>query len=152
MDIKRIIRNTEKANNGCWNWNKSCNSAGYGQLTESKKYWLAHRYAYICKFGIISDDLIVRHKCSNSKCCNPDHLVLGTHKQNYADSKLTHKAANIKSRSVWQIDGVVYNTIREAALKTGLSMSSLVKYTNNGIFDIASYRRACIISRNTPKV
>lgn len=36
---------------GCWNWQKSVTSAGYGQLTENKKYWTTHRYVYNKTYG-----------------------------------------------------------------------------------------------------
>ena len=32
--------------------------------------------------------MIVRHKCHNPKCCNPEHLQIGTHKDNWNDSKV----------------------------------------------------------------
>ena len=151
MEIDRIKNKVKILDNGCWEWQKSCNSAGYGQLTENKTYWLAHRYAYACANELSSKD-VVRHKCHNSKCCNPDHLEAGSHKDNWHDSKQTHLSANRKRRKTWIIKGVVYETIREASLKTGVSLSSLVKYTKDGIFDVESYRDACQISRNIPKV
>lgn len=46
MDLDKIKSSVTISDAGCWEWQKSCNSAGYGQLTEDKKYWLAHRYTY----------------------------------------------------------------------------------------------------------
>ena len=81
MNLDRIKNNTTVSDTGCWEWQKSCNSSGYGQLTENKKYWSAHRYAYACT-NTLSDGDVVRHTCHNRKCCNPEHLKIGTHKDN----------------------------------------------------------------------
>lgn len=152
MKISRIVQNVIIDGNGCWNWQKSCNSAGYGQLTENKKYWLAHRYAYACVNSDLNDNLVVRHMCHNTKCCNPDHLVLGTNKENYHDSIDKHKEADKKKRSIWVVGSISYTTLRDASEKTGISQNSLTKYTVNGVFDINSYRLGCKKANVIPKI
>lgn len=151
MTIDKIKNKVKVLDNTCWEWQKSCNSAGYGQLTENKIYWLAHRYAYACTNKLDAKD-VVRHKCHNTKCCNPDHLELGTHKDDWYDSEQTHLDASSKRRKTWSVKGVVYETIREASLETGLSQHSLVKYTVDGIFDIDAYLQGCKKARVTPKL
>jgi hypothetical protein len=37
--------------------------------------------------SIVPPKLIVRHKCQRKLCCNPEHLELGTSKQNALDRK-----------------------------------------------------------------
>lgn len=46
---------------------------------------LAHRTSYSVFVGDIPDGLIVRHMCDNPLCCNPEHLELGTMRDNQQD-------------------------------------------------------------------
>jgi hypothetical protein len=45
------------------------------------------RWIYEECFGPISKGLVVRHKCDNPLCINPEHLELGTVMQNTLDKK-----------------------------------------------------------------
>ncbi len=69
----------------CWPWLRSCKAAGHGQVGYRGQMWLAHRLAWRLTNGPIPKGLEVRHKCDNAKCCNPNHLELGTHAQNMQD-------------------------------------------------------------------
>lgn len=73
----------------CWEWLAAKSDKGYGKLmvdTQSKKFELAHRYAYALHFGSIPPGMVVRHKCDNQGCVNPYHLELGTQKDNIRDA------------------------------------------------------------------
>jgi len=76
----KITRDPET---NCWKF-ATLDAYGYGQFHYNKKTVKAHRLAYIQWKGPIADGLYVRHLCKG-KCVNPDHLELGTHKQNQAD-------------------------------------------------------------------
>ena len=153
MNLDRIRKSSEISEDGCWIWKKSCNSAGYGQLTENKKYWLAHRYAYSC-LNPLRDDQLVRHLCHNTWCVNPDHLASGTNQDNWNDSEEVHRKAHEEKRSLWVIDGVEYSGIRNANKNTGISQAALVKYTCpiTRIFDVESYRTSTIKAGWKPKI
>lgn len=58
---------------------------GYGQTCRNRVYDYAHRLAYVTYKGPIPAGLVVRHTCDVTCCVNPDHLVLGTNKDNTAD-------------------------------------------------------------------
>jgi hypothetical protein len=45
----------------------------------------AHRAAWIAKYDVIPRGLVVCHRCDTPLCINPDHLFLGTQKDNMAD-------------------------------------------------------------------
>jgi len=69
---------------GCWLWTAAkCN--GYGHFGMNGKVYRSHRLSYEHYKGKIPDDLIVRHKCDNPACVNPEHLELGTQKDNVQD-------------------------------------------------------------------
>lgn len=82
----------------CWEWlaSKSFNKK-YGQFKHKRKMWKAHRFAYQLSKGDIPDGLVVRHTCDNPACCNPNHLVLGTHQDNMNDRNQKNRQAKGKS-------------------------------------------------------
>lgn len=69
----------------CWVWTKSgCN--GYGLFKSNGKSTRAHRYSWeIHNSQIIPEGMMILHKCDNTRCVNPSHLVLGTGPDNVKD-------------------------------------------------------------------
>jgi hypothetical protein len=71
--------------NGCHIWQGYKNQDGYGSVRDDSKMVLTHRVAYAHKHGPIPPWLMVCHDCGDRACINPDHLYLGTAKDNAAD-------------------------------------------------------------------
>lgn len=78
---------TPVTESGCHLWLKAVSGVGYGQVCHGGKVLYAHRVAYEAAHGPIPSGLVVRHKCDTKLCCNPDHLVVGTVKQNSEDAR-----------------------------------------------------------------
>ena len=73
---------------GCLLWTASRNRSGYGHLFWKGVPQLAHRAAWVARHGPIPKGLYVCHKCDVRPCINPDHLFLGTQKDNMIDKAL----------------------------------------------------------------
>jgi hypothetical protein len=84
--FKRILIDFKEDKNGCFN----CTShkifgTDYPTLwLRGKKIAISHTIYEEC-FGIIPKGMCVCHKCDNHLCINPEHLFLGTHKDNTQD-------------------------------------------------------------------
>ena len=72
-------------NSGCWLWLGAVNAWGYGTIRIDGKTLLAHRVSWMENRGPIPEENIVCHSCDIPSCLNPDHLWLGTDKENSDD-------------------------------------------------------------------
>lgn len=71
----------------CWPWTASLPSSGRPTFTLDGKKIIAYRLVYELTTGDILGDRLARHKCDNEVCCNPYHIVPGSHEQNMDDMK-----------------------------------------------------------------
>lgn len=98
--VKRLFWIKVKTSDGCWEWMAWRFWQGYGGFGLAGKVIRAHRLAYVLTYGDILGDLEVLHKCNNPPCCRPDHLYLGTPKDNMRDRSIARSLHGIRNGSI----------------------------------------------------
>src|SRR5215831_212140 len=83
---------------GCWLWQGGTNAAGYGMLRVNGTSKGAHVVSWLLHRGPVNGKYVL-HRCDVRACCNPDHLWLGTQRENVEDAirKGRHRAARKRS-------------------------------------------------------
>lgn len=91
--LAKILK--EKNEEECWRWTASVTSAGYGKIYINGRLIPAHRFSWeLHNKQVIPEGLIVRHKCDNPPCTNPNHLELGTLRDNTNDARVRGRLSN----------------------------------------------------------
>lgn len=136
---------SEISDNGCWNWKKTINSAGYGNVWFRGKLWVAHRVSFLIFRGEFNPNRMVCHTCDNRKCINPEHLFLGDAFQNCQDAIRKGRAkitvsrgeASPNAKLSWHVVGLIRKSSlgsHKLSQMLGLRRDLVVSVKNNRVW------------------
>lgn len=99
MDKQQIINlitsRVTISGDGCWLWPGNLSRSRYPRVKHQGVMTSPHRLAAVAWLDMpIESKLSVCHKCDVPRCCNPEHLFLGTHSENMVD-KVNKNRCNI---------------------------------------------------------
>jgi hypothetical protein len=140
VNLDRFWSKVDRRGSGeCWPWTGALNSKGYGCVGIAGRRWLAHRIAY----RLFNDEepgwLVIRHSCDNPKCCNPEHLVSGTHQDNSDDAISRGRSASGERNGRVKITKEVVAYIRENPM--GIKVCDLATLYGVSEWTIRAIRR-----------
>ena len=96
MTAQEFWSHVRKGEN-CWIWRHHMFPDGYGKVQFDSKSQRAHRIAYTLAIGSIPRGFYVLHHCDNPICCRPDHLWIGSQRDNMID--MARKGRSTKGRA-----------------------------------------------------
>lgn len=101
---------------GCMVWMLGTVKGGYGKVSKDGRSKIAHRVIWEARNGPVPEGYVLCHRCDVPSCVNPDHLFVGTHKQNSMD--MVKKGRSTKGEKV-AISVLTENSVREIRCSDG---------------------------------
>lgn len=109
----------------CWLWTGYRMPSGYGRHTINGKEYLTHRLALEWRIGSrIPPGLCACHRCDVPSCVNPDHLWVGTRRENMIDRTSKGRQAKGETSGASKLSTSAAYAIRAAAAKGGYGTQS----------------------------
>lgn len=125
MNHKRKLTYVVK-DNSCWEPIGRTILNGYPIIWSNGRNEYVHRFVYSELFGEIPKGMVVRHKCDNTLCMNPEHLEIGTYAENSND--MISRGRSLQGiKTTWA--KLTENQVKEV-LSSTLSQRKLAKIYN----------------------
>lgn len=133
--VTKLLTNYTVATTGCWLWNGSPDSDGYGRLRVNGETMRVHRLSYALHNGDLPSNMAVCHSCDTPLCVNPDHLWLGSNEDNIADRTQKRRSAagsrngyaRLTEESVRAIRSETGVPVEDLAERFGVSIGAVYK-------------------------
>lgn len=132
-------------NTGCWLYMGKYSKEGYGQLDAEyyDGFKTTHRFSYFIHYGDFDRTLCVMHKCDQPCCVNPEHLKLGTNKDNIADMVAKGRGPRGTRNVKAKLNEMEVLKIRELA-KSGIGVNEIAR-----IYSMAHSSIGYVINRKS---
>jgi len=121
--VKNFWSKVDKSS-GCWLWTAGKLGKGYGQFLGNSGVISAHRFSYELHYGKIPKGMYICHHCDNPLCVKPDHLFLGTPRDNVMDCIKKGRFNSPYGESHWwaKLSNEQVTEIKERAKNGGIAL------------------------------
>jgi len=119
----------------CWEPLTPGRKGEYWHISSRGVCTSAHRLSYVAHIGPIEEGRLVCHRCDNPSCVNPEHLFIGTHKDNSNDMVNKNRVARAGHKKKLTTQDV------KNIIDSGLGSSRLSKVYNVSASHIRRIRR-----------
>ena len=116
----------------CWEWITCKDKYGYGRIAytvsyKNKKVLTTHRVSWMLANGDIPEGMCICHTCDNPSCVNPNHLWLGTQKENVNDMVAKGRWTHPQTFGINQNKSDIPHSLRKECVLLNISGVSLDK-------------------------
>ena len=113
--LSRYFERNVIKTDGCWDWKTKSDSRGYVRMSYARNHprISAHVYSWKINFGEVPTSMYVCHKCDNPRCTKPDHLFLGTAKDNNRDCVKKDRHPKGERHGMAKLNEELVNKIRQ---------------------------------------
>ncbi len=128
----------------CWEWTGATNQDGYGIIGTGeggKTSFRVHRMSYALHVGPIPEGKVVCHSCDNPGCVRPEHLFIGTMKDNNAD-----RCAKGRTKGLFQPGTLSPGSVKNLA-KTHCPHGHAYAGDNLAIYQGRRHCKTCALER-----
>lgn len=129
-DSMRFFKKVNKTDS-CWLWTGVLTRKnGYGRFRFKRGFKCVHRISWTLANGAIPIGMRVLHRCDNPPCLRPDHLYIGTQRDNMRDCVAKGRRPDTRGENgplvklTWQ----QVEEIRRARLNGATTVALAAKY------------------------